>query len=48
MVIVFSAERSEIDDRSQGPADQPLDFLRPARLLALSRLAASAGMGGTW
>src|SRR3546814_5675549 len=40
------AKRLEIDDRAQAAADQPLDFLRPSRLLALGRFAAAAGVGG--
>ena len=38
------AQRRHVDDRPQRPSDQPLDFLRPPRLLALRRLARSAGM----
>ncbi len=36
----------QVDDGAQRAADQPLDFLRPARLLALGRLAVAAGVGG--
>ena len=39
------AERLEIDHRAERSPDQPLDFLRPARLLALRRLAVAAGVG---
>ena len=40
------AERFEIDDGAQRAADQPLDFLGAARLLAAGRLAPPAGVGG--
>ena len=35
----------QVDDRAQATADQPLDLLRAARLLALGRLAVAAGVG---
>ena len=40
------AELGQVDHGAQRAADQPLDFLRPARLLALGRLAVAAGVGG--
>ena len=40
------AELGQVDDRAQRAADQPLDFLGAARLLALGRLAVAAGVGG--
>ena len=40
------AQRGEIGDRAQRAADQPLDFLRAAALLALGRLARRARMRG--
>ena len=39
------AELGQLDHRAQRAADQPLDFLRPARLLALGCLAVAAGVG---
>src|SRR3546814_14471085 len=43
-------KRFKIDDGAQRAADQPLDFLRPARLLALGRLAIAAREigGASW
>ena len=38
------AEQFQIGDGAERTADQPLDFLRAARLLALGGLAAAAGM----
>ena len=40
------AQRDAIDAGAQGAADQALDFLGPARLLARRRLAPVAGVGG--
>ncbi len=40
------AERFQVDHGAQRAPDQPLDFLGPARLLALGRLAVAAGVGG--
>ncbi len=45
--LVF-AEGGEIDDGAQRAADQALDFLRAAGLLAGSRFAAAARMRGAW
>ena len=39
------AQRLHVDHGAERAADQPLDFLRPARLLARGRLAARAGVG---
>jgi hypothetical protein len=40
------AQRLHIDHRPHRAADQALDFLGAARLLSLSRFAATAGVGG--
>jgi hypothetical protein len=40
------AQSRQVDHRAQAAADQPLDFLGPARLFALRRLAVAAGVGG--
>ena len=40
------AQRLHVDHRPQGAADQALDFLRAARLLARRGLAPAAGVGG--
>ena len=40
------AERLQVGDGAQGAADQPLDLLAAAGLLALGRLAPAAGVGG--
>ena len=39
------AQRRQVGHRAQRPADQPLDFLGAAALLAARRLAVGAGMG---
>ena len=40
------AQRPQVDHGAQGAADQPLDFLRAAGLLAARRLALAARVGG--
>ena len=45
-VTVHLAHRGPVDDGAQAAADQALDFLRAAGLLAARRLAVAAGVGG--
>src|SRR5206468_995765 len=42
------AELGQRDHRAKRAADQALDLLRPARLLALGGLAVAARVGGPW